>query len=104
MGSIGAEELLNRYGGYDQVAEAWLEGKLNILEQRYVTELVNKTDLEAARIRIELKRKDMYIKTVFLSFFMAGAGMDRRSSRYDDKEQEFEKLWEKTKGQIPGAS
>ena len=61
MGTIGAERLLTDYGSSLQVAEALLEGKLSSYEQRYVPEVVSKTDLEAARIRIERRQSTITV-------------------------------------------
>lgn len=54
--TIGAEDLLKTYGSPLGVAEALLKGELDALEQRYVSEVVGKTILEAAKARLELSR------------------------------------------------
>ncbi len=56
MSSIGAEKLLEEHGSPIGVARALLEGRLNGSDQRYASEVVGKTMLEAARIQIELER------------------------------------------------
>ena len=61
MPTIGATDLLSRFGSHDKVAEAWIKGELNSLDQRYAPEVVNKTDLEAARIRIEMQDRGKVI-------------------------------------------
>jgi hypothetical protein len=78
MGTIGAERLLSDYGGYDKVAEAWLEGRLNSYEQRYAPEIVNKTDLEAARMRIEMRREQQKLFSVHHEF----QDLSERASSY----------------------
>lgn len=55
MPSIGSDDLRARYGSPDKIAEAWLEGKLDSREQRFASEVCDKTDLEAARIRIGMR-------------------------------------------------
>jgi len=51
--SIGAETLVKKYESPLGVAEALILGKLSSYEQYWVGEVVGKTMLEAARIRLE---------------------------------------------------
>ena len=46
--TIGAEELINKYGSPLGVAEAFLLGKIGSYEQTFVGEVVSKLFLEAA--------------------------------------------------------
>lgn len=60
---ISAKDLLNKYGNPLAIAEALLEGKLDSSEINYVSEIVDKIILEAAKIRIELKIKKRQAKS-----------------------------------------
>jgi hypothetical protein len=51
---IGAENLITKFGSPLAVAEALIEGKVNSFEQQFVSDVVDKIILEAARIRIEI--------------------------------------------------
>lgn len=58
--TIGAENLESRYGGPLGVARALLEGRIDSHEQRYVSEVIDKTMLEAARIQLELETANCF--------------------------------------------
>ncbi len=51
---IGAEWLLEKYGTPLDVAEALIRGRLDSSEQEFVSDLVSKVILDAARVRVEL--------------------------------------------------
>lgn len=56
---IGAGQLLQEYGGTPlSVAEALIEGRIDSYYHEFVGDVVSKTILEAARIRIELKMSE----------------------------------------------
>lgn len=52
MSSIGAENIKSKYGSIDKIAEAWVQGQLDSHEQKYASEVCNRTDLAAAEIRL----------------------------------------------------
>ena len=51
--TIGAANLLEKCGSRLGVAEAFILGSIEINEEEFVPELVDKVTLEAARIRLE---------------------------------------------------
>lgn len=53
---IGATHLLEEHGSRLAVAEKLLEGKLDSFAQQFVSDIVDSTLLEAARIRIEQRQ------------------------------------------------
>jgi hypothetical protein len=53
MATIGAQDLLSKYGSPLGVAEALLLGKVRSWEQQFVREVVPSIILETARIRLE---------------------------------------------------
>jgi hypothetical protein len=52
MASIGATDLLGKYSSRLAVAEAFILGKIDNYEERFVSELVNSITLETAHIRL----------------------------------------------------
>lgn len=55
MATIGAENLIRKYGSADAVAERWLEGRIPGFEAEFAPEVAGKVRLEAARMRIEMR-------------------------------------------------
>lgn len=51
--TVGADDLLQKHRSRLGVAEAFILGKVEPYEQRFVCELVDKVTLETARIRLE---------------------------------------------------
>jgi hypothetical protein len=50
---IGSENLLKKHGSPLAIAEALIKGELDSYEQMFVSDVVDKILLEAARIRLE---------------------------------------------------
>ncbi len=50
---IGAADLLEKYGSPLKVAEAFLKGEIHSYNQQFVTDLVDKITLDAAKWRLE---------------------------------------------------
>lgn len=55
MPAIGSDDLIEKYGSVDRVAEAWLEGTLNKQEGAAASNICTASILEAARIRIGMR-------------------------------------------------
>ncbi len=57
MGTIGGQELLKKHGDMMAVAEALLEGRIDGYDLQFMSEIVSKVVLEAAKFRVEQKLK-----------------------------------------------